>query len=448
MGDVGKWARDAEKFGSVENSDIELIVNGSEACKYITNRLLLDPEESCNPTPCLVAANARAKELERDFTTNGVQGNLHCPYAIPNGSTTPSGQANGDLEACGHEDLDPIKAEFGQDNPSIRSMSRHSSIPRCPIRYLENHSPEELAQFFQNHKHEIPRSHAICIQRYQKDSQSIRQLDQKYGNMVNMIKGLGLYHKPYLPDRGGEEEDGAGGGGGGGGEEVGDAPKSSSVERVEKWAEDVNTKSPKSSAISIEHEQDNEDGQERQSHFDRPLKDVRVGESPSRPWGIHVPITHHTTPSAIASSSAGIVGETEPKKPLSEYDRLASDQSSLSTPVAEKLNDPSSAGRCPFHAAIGAGNGALQHVAEDTTNMEHQARSLPAAESMKGTRIKDEPPDDPSAATSNRSPAPNQPPQKEPQPSQVVFNGPVILGYSAEEAATLIQQLGSSTSRK
>jgi len=61
---------------------------------------------------------------------------------------------------------------------------------------MDQHSPEEIAKYFENHKHEIPRSHAICVNRFQRNGESMRQIDEKYGNLVNMIQGLGQKHKP------------------------------------------------------------------------------------------------------------------------------------------------------------------------------------------------------------------------------------------------------------
>jgi hypothetical protein len=136
--------------------------------------------------------------------------------------------------------IDPITAKIQAEAPV-------DSTAKCPIRYLDQHSPEEVAQYFENHKHEIPRSHEICVKRYQTNTESIRQLDAKYGSLVNMIQGLGVKHKPLLPT-----ED---------------------HERVENWAE------------KLSH-----DEEDREGHFERPLKEIRVGESPSRPWGISVPI--------------------------------------------------------------------------------------------------------------------------------------------------------------
>ena len=156
------------------------------------------------------------------------------------------------------------------------SMSGSGSASKCPIRLLDERSPEEIAEYFETHKHEIPRSHEVCVKRYQSNEQSIRQLDAKYGSLVNMLQGLGMKHQPWLPAQ--EDEKGFA------------EMDAKSAKKVEQWAGNVpetldigNTASenlPKSSGV---------DAEEREGHFDRLLKEIRVGESPSRPWGIQVP---------------------------------------------------------------------------------------------------------------------------------------------------------------
>lgn len=154
--------------------------------------------------------------------------------------------------------------------------SNQSSVSKCPIRMLDERSPEEIAEYFETHKHEIPRSHEICVKRYQSNAASIRQLDAKYGSLVNMIQGLGMKHQPLLPARG-DEEDFA-------------EMDAKSARKVEEWA--GNVKEAPNAQDSASQSIPNDSGsntEERQGHFDRPLKEIRVGESPSRPWGISVP---------------------------------------------------------------------------------------------------------------------------------------------------------------
>lgn len=163
-----------------------------------------------------------------------------------------------------------VKKSASQHSSKVSPpTSATGSASKCPIRMLDERSPEEVAQYFETHKHEVPRSHAICVKRYQSNAQSIRQLNAKYGNLVNMLQGLGNKHQPLLP----RHEETA--------EHVEMDRKS--VEKVEKWAGNVDETTGEAEA---QHSTSLPDTDERQGHFDRPLKEIRVGESPSRPWGI------------------------------------------------------------------------------------------------------------------------------------------------------------------
>ena len=156
------------------------------------------------------------------------------------------------------------------------SMSGSGSASKCPIRLLDERSPEEIAEYFETHKHEIPRSHEVCVKRYQSNEQSIRQLDAKYGSLVNMLQGLGMKHQPWLPAK--EDEEGFA------------EMDAKSAKKVEQWAGNV-PETPDIGIIASESlpRSSRVDAEEREGHFDRPLKEIRVGESPSRPWGISVP---------------------------------------------------------------------------------------------------------------------------------------------------------------
>lgn len=160
----------------------------------------------------------------------------------------------------------------GQTNATSPPPSVSGSASKCPIRMLDERSPEEVARYFETHKHEIPRSHEVCVKRYQSNAQSIRQLDAKYGNFVSMIQGLGTKHQPLLPaqDRARSVAE----------------MDTKSAEKVENWADNVEDMPADVRAL---HRRLLPDADERQGHFDRALKEIRVGESPSRPWGIPVP---------------------------------------------------------------------------------------------------------------------------------------------------------------
>lgn len=415
--------------------------------------------------------------MERDFTSNGAKGNLRCPFRPPPGIGT--GQTM-DVDACG-QDLDPIKAEFHPDDPSISSASQRDVVARCPIRYLDNHSSQEIAQYFENHKHELPRSHAICIQRYGRDSQSVRQLDQKYGDMVNMIKDLGASHQPFLPDS-----------------KL--AHNGTNDDRVGKWAEDVvsakpappedvttpNTlpaRSDKEAGPTPDAGDDSHDSG-RTSYFDRPLRDVRVGESPSRPWGIHVPLDRQAGASSIVSSVAHVspaVRTEPPPHPESAFggttgtDRLGTD---VNVGVdAEPLPAPAKAtDKCPVHmgaaapAAVPATESNADGPRDDLSFVPMEA--VPAATdrgdqgsfaSHNDDQTKSNNEETPNSFASTPRPSakrvsgsgsqrldppplvqPQPQPQSQPALSPVVFNGPVFFGYSAEQTCAFIQQLGKS----
>lgn len=329
----------------------------------------------------------RAGSLERDFTTRGTRGSLRCPFSKSpnlssengvNGIETPLPAQNGDT--CAYQHLDPIKEEQEERRsslaPSARSSSTRCRASRCPIRFLDQHRPEEIADYVERHKHEIPRSHAVCVKRY---SNSSRQMDAKYGGLTNMIRGLSEKHQAFLPGRGSQ------------------AATSSSAERVEKWAEDVKPQTPGEAAA------DNDE--ERKGHFDRPLRDIRVGESPSRPWGIHVP----------APSPAPEPTTQSPPAPALAVDKPSDD-------VAADAPMPAPKGRCPFGHGAGAPPPDPRPIDTETIRKEEPVET-PDATNMKEERPNE---DLPKSSSAN-----------------VVFNGPVFFGYSAEQTAAFMQQLGS-----
>lgn len=290
---------------------------------------------------CPVAhRNGNPEDLEQDFTTAGVQGMLGCPFAK---------MANGQASATQN---DPIAAEFHQDKLSTQSPPVEQRPGQCPIRFLDQHSPEEVAKYFENHKHEIPRSHEVCVRRYQGNETSARQLDAKYGNLVNMIQGLGVKHKAYLPERDRVEE-----------------RTHTSSQGVEKWAQTVSQ-----DGVSPAERKEVSDDEQRLSHFEKPLREIRVGESPSRPWGISVPADKEPTPSA-----------------LQEEDGVA------------HLKVQSTSSR---EARDATPNGRTAEQSQRTTQKRR-----------------------PSDLVENKD-----------RQAQIVFNGPVFFGYSADDVAALLQK--------
>ncbi|KAL8835844.1 MAG: hypothetical protein Q9170_003167 [Blastenia crenularia] len=176
---------------------------------------------------------------------------------------------------------DPTAAEDRPADVLSHDPSQTGSASKCPIRYLDQYSPEEVAAYFKEHRHEIPRSHEVCVRRYQRNEDQIRQLDHKYGNLVSMIQGLGQKHQPMLHTRTGEENVSQG---------------HTSQGKVEAWAKELSD----DQEAQADHAAEVDASIMRDGHFDRPLKEIRVGESPSRPWGISIPHAAHIAPSAAS----------------------------------------------------------------------------------------------------------------------------------------------------
>ncbi|RFU32020.1 hypothetical protein B7463_g4291, partial [Scytalidium lignicola] len=342
--------------------------------------------------------------LEKDFTVRGKQSSLLCPFVTKPTKIETSESNGAHVDDAAHEDNKPEATSDGLDKSPHRSAdpicaamyaetlsspppSVTASVPKCPIRFLDQHSPEEVAHYFETHKHEIPRSHEICVKHYQKSEEDIRKLDAKYGNLISMIQGLGHMHQPMLPAEG---EDPA---------ESEQVPN----DRVESWANDVD-------ATGADHDinqapASSED--DRESRFDRPLKEVRVGESPSRPWGISIPI----------------------------YDERPTSPPPAPVPLGEVNTDvPRPAGKCPFDHGQGAKpNTASSHAAGnrvDNLEVEH-----------------DREPNVQVPMANFQTPTPQTLPTFVQSPSvshrggpQMVFTGPVFIGYPMEQAIQFMQQ--------
>lgn len=352
--------------------DVDEIRNGFEAYKTVKVKLqeLRKPVGRC-PFP-----GTRVRSgLEQDFTTPGKVGNLECPFAQMakrnNGIPTPPQNLVGN---------DPIAAEF---HPELISQSSVAAPPsttgtatKCPIRYLDQHSPEEVAKYFENHKHEIPRSHEICVKRYQKNSDSIRELDSKYGNLVSMIQGLGVKHQQYLPHKDGEHN-------------VDGGPSSSGA--VQKWADEVSLRTGQSKQ-EMQSAPDVAVDDERIGHFQRPLREIRVGESPSRPWGITVPVALDEAPS--------------PPHPIGSAAAHLQEPPTAGPADPEQKREKSMPAKCPFD------HKAMKPPAQ---KIKHDADALPTSQSQRS------------------------------QSSQpvMVFNGPVFFGYPADQAAATIKSMSN-----
>ena len=332
--------------------------------------------------------------MERDFTVPGRQGQLGCPFMKSAEKAGVSSSSNGPRRGTStpRSSLsrppsrrskrpsfhDPIRAEICGDNQgSSAAVSVEGSVPLCPIRFLDQHSPEEVAKYFEKHKHELPRSHELCVKRYQSNEESIRKLDQKYGNLISMIQGLGVKHQNMFP----EKDDVA----------VEDDPAQETTDdsKIGKWARTVSESVDAEAVAPTAERMEDED---REPRFDRPLKEVRVGESPTRPWGIQVP---------------------------QHYDKASSVTSAKSDPTAAPLELPLNVeskpkAKCPFdHLNSG----------------------------MNPSSPK-QPPQKPEKTSTPRSPA-NDTPSVEPKPerpTQMIFNGPVFINYPMDQALNFLKQ--------
>lgn len=339
--------------------------------------------------------------MERDFTVPGTPGQLGCPFAkrleksvsvnatsvngVPKrGISTPRSSLSRtpSRRSKRHSFHDPIRAEIcGADNHgSSTAASIEGSVPLCPIRFLDQHSPEEMAQYFEKHKHELPRSHEVCVKRYQSNEESIRRLDQKYGNLVSMIQGLGQRHQNMFP----EKEDVA--------VEDEHAPEEEKGEsKVGKWARTVSESMEVEAAVNGGEQAD----EHREPRFDRPLKEVRVGESPSRPWGIPVPTDYHKASSVASGKSDPTAAPLEP------------------SPKEEKTTKA----KCPF-----------DHLVNSGLHPPSEQQAKPESEK---------------ADTIPKTPAVSREIEVKPdKPTQVVFNGPVFIGYPVEQALSFLQRSG------
>ena len=339
--------------------------------------------------------------LEQDFTVEGKKGNLQCPFSKRVSlSGTNDDQSKQSLDQTPHSSADPICAAMFEEATSQSAPNAASS--KCPIRFMDKHTPAEIAHYVETHKHELPRSHEVCVRRYQRNELQVKKLDSKYGNIVSMIEGLGHLHQPMLP----ESEEHA--------QQQSEADHDSN-ERVENWAHAVS-----GNAESEAHQGSLSCDADRQSHFDRPLKEVRVGESPSRPWGISVP---------VYETQSG----RENEHPLSPPPAPVRMSNAISGDVSAANNEPS---KCPFdHTKFSA---AFTGPRPTTPNAE--TKSPPAGLDNAPFSSKDEP--NPAAASFSQ-PAyinPGMPKTDSSVGPQMIFTGPVFIGYPMEQALELMNR--------
>ena len=351
--------------------------------------------------------------LEKDFTVQGKKGNLQCPFSKqpspPNDddAVAPPAQPHGRVH---HDSDDPICMAMYEESMSQPPPSG-TGASKCPIRFMDKHTPEEIAHYVETHKHELPRSHEVCLRRYQKSEDQMKKRDSKYGNIVSMIEGLSQLHQPMLP---GEEQQPL----------RQQRPRSDDVDpasndRVESWAQAV--AAPGASDANHEPPQDDAD---RQGHFDRPLKEVRVGESPSRPWGISVPVYE-------ASPHDGGHPLSPPPAPVR-----------MPSPLHKARLPPRPPGKCPFD------DSKLAALKELAAAAKPEEKAVPPPHFAPRS-----PPRAPPKARAPAAPPPfAQPAFFSPDASKqgaggapsMVFTGPVFIGYPMDQALHFMNHYGAN----
>ncbi|KAK0261095.1 hypothetical protein B0A54_11726 [Friedmanniomyces endolithicus] len=431
-------------------------------------RIWSGPAADRQEAACSFMPSISESPLEQDFTIEGRRSQLGCPFAsmankklsshaasvlsryntrdsiagVPSTPLSSVSRVNGKDSMSRRSSrrtsfADPIKAEICglSDHQQRReTLVVEQAAPKyhiaaveeaekgvCPIRFMDQHSPEEVATYFEKHKHELPRSHEVCVRRYQSNEEQIRELDAKYGNLVSMIQGLGAKHKellPHEPAENSEEE-----------EENDEQMDKKGLDRVRTWAQSVSGQAGDSNHVAAPDCFGEEE--DRRSHFDRPLRDIRVGESPSRPWGISVPAKY--LEAAVAES------ETSGRPAHLAHAALRGPELQ-STTAKRELKEAAPAARCPFSAAaattlaqpnpIASGHGPRGPILE--------ADRHPAQPSMtKQQRSQHQP-------SFIASPPAGEQQLKDEQQPRMLFTGPVFIGYAAEDAARILRDGGWS----
>ncbi|KAK3632953.1 hypothetical protein LTR56_011510 [Elasticomyces elasticus] len=463
---------------------------------------------------CAYMPSISESPLEQDFTIEGKPSQLGCPFAAMAGKKLSSHAASvlsryntrdsgtGGVSSTplssvsrvnGRESLvgstgagsrrsrrtsfaDPIKAEICGLSSHSQPHSTTSPPPRlevdtqpqlpvlpveeansavCPIRFMDQHSPEEVATYFEKHKHELPRSHEVCVRRYQSNESQIRELDAKYGNLVSMIQGLGQRHKELLPEEPAEEDEEGEGDAGGMSKEGGD--------KVRAWARSVSAEAVDGNEDAIAspdlQDEDVVGDDERVTRFDRTMREIRVGESPSRPWGISVPakylealeVERSEGKEAVAQPATQLPEVAKDKDnappakcpfgfdkqakavPKTDMEILLDDLASevLSSRRAEELERREEAGQ-----VVGArrpdADFRFKFLEAELKNKELRER-LVKLESEKA--MKPEAQQQPAFIASSAT-------EKKDEQPRMVFTGPVFIGYGVEDAARILRESG------
>ncbi|KAL7973815.1 hypothetical protein HDV63DRAFT_197002 [Trichoderma sp. SZMC 28014] len=352
--------------------------------------IIRDGRRAANKLVASLETSMSTTALEQDFTVEDKK--------------EPKPETGPDLTS--NQSEDPVCVAMCEEETFQQDAVNEAQPSKCPIRFLD--SPQEIAQYVEVHKNEIPRSHEVCVRRYQGNEQQVRKLDAKYGNVVSMIEDLSHLHKPMLP---GDEER----------TRRHSNTSKNSNDRVESWAHAVTVSASTDPEVPAEPPVDIDDG--RQSHFDRPLKEVRVGESPSRPWGISVPTYNQP--------------RNEPMSPPPAPVRMPSPARNTEAPAKP-------AGKCPFDhtamkqpafAGLNITSSPDPQLKKDTVSNTQLQTPLPPMKEPQEHHASQEKPTfipQPTFINPDSSKAPNGP--------QMVFTGPVFIGYPMEQAIQFMNQ--------
>jgi hypothetical protein len=162
------------------------------------------------------------------------------------------------------------------------------------------------------------------------------------------------------------------------------------------------------------------------------LRDIRVGESPSRPWGIPVPVKYlEKVQGNVSEASSQPARIPSSSMPTPQADKVVESEMEMKMKEAGKA-------RCPFGF-------------DQPSNPENTATTQPRKEDVK---LKDAQPKPaveklssqvafitPDAANGIEQKAETSPGVAKEQ-SRMVFTGPVFIGYSAEDAARILRESG------
>ncbi|KAK1073553.1 hypothetical protein LTR12_007239 [Friedmanniomyces endolithicus] len=433
-------------------------------------RIWSGPAADRQEPACPFMPSISESPLEQDFTVEGRRSQLGCPFAsmankklsshaasvlsryntrdsiagVPSTPLSSVSRVNGKDSMSRRSSrrtsfADPIKAEIcglSDHQQHRKALVVEQAAPKyhiaaveeaeigvCPIRFMDQHSPEEVATYFEKHKHELPRSHEVCVRRYQSNEEQIRELDAKYGNLVSMIQGLGAKHKELLPHEPAENVEEV--------EENDEQMDKKGLERVRTWARSVSGQAVDDDDVAV-HDGFGEE-EDRRSHFDRPLRDIRVGESPSRPWGISVPARY--------LEAAAVESETN-SRPAQPVPAASRGTGMRSTKAGKETKEAASAARCPFGAG---GRAAATTLAQPGAIATGQAPkgSIPAPhrDPVQPSLRQQQPQHQPAFVASTPI---GKIQSKDEQQPRMLFTGPVFIGYAAEDAARILRDSGWS----